>query len=87
MTELPFKVIAVFAKDWNMYGAQRDYRFDFEVCKGWTIGWLIREDDEKIVLAHQWFPEPKDIRNTTVIPKETIIYRVELEEITSPNNI
>ena len=82
--ELPFRVIAVFAKDWNQYTSQRDYRSDFDVSKGWVVGWVIQENDEKLVLAQDWFPDLKDVRDICVIPKETIIYQVELAKRKKP---
>ena len=75
-----FQIVAVVATDWCYYEADRPIaRPDkmFTLIDGLIVGLNIYEDDEKIVLAHQYFEEEDKVRHTTVISKSSIIERLE----------
>ena len=76
--ETPYPVVAFLATDWSHYGPERHVAEDLTLMDGWTVGLLIKEDDEKLVIAHQFFTEEKAIRNTSVISKITVKERIEL---------
>lgn len=67
-----FRLVALYAKDWGIYQETLHRSHDFVMVYGWIVGVLIAEDDEKIVLAHEWFPGDNDVRHTSVIPKVCI---------------
>lgn len=70
-------LIAVYARDWGCYCEQIDANHEFTLIYGWVIGKLIREDDEKIIIAHHWFPNEDQLRHTTTVQKSCIIKRHE----------
>lgn len=72
-----FPVVMVCAKDWTLYNEQKSIYDKFEISIGYLIGFLIQEDKEKIVLAANYF-EDGQVRETTVVPKEAIIYILNL---------
>lgn len=71
------KVVAVRAVDWGHTAGQMDVRDNFKLYEGWIIGLLVQEDEDKLVLAHNWFEDAGDVRATTAIPKVTIQERHE----------
>lgn len=75
-------IVAVFAKDWAMHSEQAERKFDFDVICGWVVGLLVREDDDKIVITHEWFPSDDHVRCTSVIPKLCILERIDYEGVT-----
>lgn len=69
------KIVKVIAEDWAQYADQVEVTFSFKVSLGEIVGFLIQEDKDKIVIAHQLFPRedvPDDVRFTTVIPRKMI---------------
>lgn len=72
-------VIALHAKDWSGYDEQYAADAEFDLMRGWVVGVLLREDDEKIVIAHHWFMKDKQVRHVTVVQKSCIVRRVEFK--------
>lgn len=75
------KVVRVKATDWTQYSNPTDISDDFLLLEANIVGFLVKEDKEKIVLSHQWFERHgscDDVRYTTVIPKKMILEREEL---------
>lgn len=72
-------IVAIYAKDWAIYPDTLNRRFGFDVIRGWIFGLLLSEDDEKIVIAHEWFPKDDEFRHTSVIPKICIAQRLDYE--------
>jgi hypothetical protein len=72
---MPNPIRLVTWRDSNRYIGQvaADQKFDIEVIA--TVGWLIKEDEFKIVLAQDNFQniEANDFRGVIVIPKENIM--------------
>ena len=72
-------IIAVYGRDWSRYTDQMDASADFSLMCGWVVGVLVREDDEKLVIAHHFFPREDQVRHTSVIQKSCVIRRVEFK--------
>ena len=70
-------VVAVLAKDWALYGEEAEFDYEFDLITGWIVGLLISEDDEKIIITHQWFPGDDRVRRTSVLPKGNIVERID----------
>ena len=77
-----YPLIRIHAKDWNSYSGQVDINCEFKLSMNWLVGFLIHEDDEKLVIAAEVIDSctPVDVRYTSVIPKECIVFRTELEQ-------
>ena len=58
-------------RDSRMYITQCERECDFDVCVITSVGFVIEEDEEKIVLAGDLVDD--DIRRVIVIPKENIV--------------
>lgn len=71
-------IVALRAVDWGMYGDQTSDKTEFKIVWANVVGFLVSEDEEKIVLAPQWFDEG-DTRCTLVIPKVCISERRDIE--------
>lgn len=74
----PKQICVVLATDWSFYEAQACIENDFAPIDAIIVGFIIYEDDEKIVLSHQYFPDQNEVRHTTVITKSSIIERYHL---------
>lgn len=72
------KVVVLEAIDWGIYTNQVSAKHEFDIVRGMVVGFLVSEDNEKIVLAPQWFYDG-DTRCTLVVPKCTITNRTDLE--------
>ena len=75
------KIIRVKAIDWTQYTGFVEVVDHFNLLEAQVVGFLVKEDDERIVLSHQWFERDgatDDVRYTTVIPKQMILEREEL---------
>jgi len=72
-----YPLVIVCARDWQLYSDQRTIDENFDTAIGWVVGFLISEDDKKMVIASNYFQESPiaTVRETTVIPKETIILK------------
>lgn len=70
-------VVAVLAKDWSLYSEQYEFEHEFDLIAGWIVGLLVSEDDEKIVIAHHWFPVEDQVRRISAIPKGNIVERID----------
>ncbi len=68
-----FPMAVACAKDWTLYNEQKPANDRFDVSIGYVIGFLVKEDDEKVVLSANVFTDGQ-VRETTVIPKENIIF-------------
>lgn len=75
-----FQIVAVVATDWCYYEADRPISKPekmFTLIDGLIVGLLIYEDDDKLVIAHQYFEEEEKVRHTTVISKFSITERLD----------
>jgi hypothetical protein len=70
-------IVAIYARDWGVYSEQIDAGHEFGLIYGWVVGRLLREDDEKMVIAHHWFPKEDQVRHTTTVQKSCVIRRVD----------
>lgn len=76
MNELKF--VTVLAKDWMFYEEQHEIEVEnFKLLPVQVAGFLIHEDDEKLVIASHFFSEANQVRHTTVIPQVNIIERMD----------
>ena len=67
-----YSIVAVHCVDQSYYSGVYDPRVkEFEVVKMITVGHLIREDDEVVILASEYYSD-HDVRYVSVIPKVTI---------------
>ena len=80
MPETPYPVVAVLATDWSFYGSERNISEaeDLTLIDGWTVGLLIHETDQTLVIAHQFFKGERTVRHTSVINKQTVKLRLTL---------
>ncbi|MGD9381498.1 MAG: hypothetical protein PVI03_03560 [Candidatus Thorarchaeota archaeon] len=69
----PLEVWVVHATDWCYYEQSRGWNDKFTPIEGYLVGFIIEQDDEKIVLAHQVFKENESVRHVTVVTKSSII--------------
>lgn len=72
MGDHKLQVAVVFASDWCYYEQNKSIRDKFTPIDGYIVGFVLEEDDEKIVLAHQVFKENESVRHVTVITKSSI---------------
>jgi hypothetical protein len=70
----PKTIVSITAVDWAIYTEQMPVKSEFKMIRGDIVGFLVQEDDDKIVLAMQWFQDG-DIRPTLVVPKVCILTR------------
>lgn len=69
----------VTATDWAHYDQQVDTAYEFTPIVGQIVGFLIKETDDYVVLAHQRFAKEDDVRFTSVITKSSITEIVKLD--------
>lgn len=67
------KIVKLKVKDLAFYHNEKHYMTGFDYSVMEIVGFLVEEDKDKIVLAHQWFEDSQEVRHTTVIPKECIM--------------
>ncbi len=79
MAEMKLQVAVVMASDWCYYEQTRGIRDIFTPINGFIVGFVLEEDDEKIVLAHQVFKENDSVRHVTVITKSSVIERYDMK--------
>ena len=72
-------VAVVMASDWCYYEQTKSIRDNFTAIDGFIVGFVLDEDDEKLVLAHQVFKENESVRHVTVITKTSIIERYNMK--------
>ena len=78
--EEDYQIVAVVAKDWCYYENDRPIHNPgkmFTLIDGLIVGLLLHEDDEKLVIAHQYFKEEEKVRHTTVVSKFSISERLD----------
>jgi|SRR4030042_1478817 len=76
-----FKFVEVRAFDWTMDDTQMSFALVSKrmgLSEGWFGGYLVHEDDEKIVIAQQIF-DNGSCRTCITISKATIIGRIDYE--------
>ena len=73
MSEKKLEVVCVLATDWCYYEQTRSIHDKFTPIDGYIVGFVQEEDDEKIVLCHQVFPDNESVRHVTVVTKSSII--------------
>lgn len=66
------KVAVILASDWCYYEQTRSINDKFTPIDGLIVGFVLEEDNEKIVLAHQVFKENESVRHVTVVTKTSI---------------
>jgi hypothetical protein len=78
----PLEVWVVHATDWCYYEQSRGWNDKFTPIAAYIVGFIMEEDEEKIVLAHQVFKENESVRHVTVITKSSIIsmYPMKLDD-------
>jgi hypothetical protein len=67
------QIVIVAARDWSHFGAQVDNDSVFDLIIGEVCGFLISEDEEKIVIAHERFVKENQLRHITAIPKANVV--------------
>jgi len=78
------EVVLIFAEDWCYHASDQAPRLcDFETIDCCICGLLIDEDEDKVVVAHHWFPGMDDVRHVSVITKRTIkeMFRLSLDGV------
>lgn len=80
--ERELEIVCLMATDWSYYEQQAHIDSPFDPIDGIIVGLLIQEDDEKYVLAHQWFPREGEVRHVTVITKTSVqeLHRLKIFE-------
>jgi hypothetical protein len=72
-------LVAVRAIDWAFTGDEVDHRaHKFDLITAWLCGWLVDEDDTRLVISMQWFDDHV-VRSTLAVPKVCILERVDKE--------
>lgn len=66
------KVEQIMWRDSNIYNAQEDKDFDFKVAIFCSVGYVVRETKDSIILAGDVL-DNGDVRRVIVIPKENIL--------------
>lgn len=61
-------IVVLQAIDWGIMTDQVSSRTDFQLTRANLVGFLVSEDEEKIVIAPQWFTD-EGIRCTLVVPQ------------------
>lgn len=72
-------VAVVMASDWCYYEQTKSIYDKFTPIDGYIVGFILEEDEEKIVLAHQVFKDNESVRHVTVITKTSIIERFDMK--------
>lgn len=67
------KIVKLKVKDLAFYHNEKHYMTGFDYSVMEIVGFLVEENEHKIVLAQQWFEDGQEVRHTTAIPKECII--------------
>jgi hypothetical protein len=71
----PKQICCVLATDWSFYETQASIDSDFTPIDALIVGFVIHEDDDTLVMSHQYFPDQAEVRHTTVITKSSILQR------------
>ncbi len=79
MIDKKLQVVCVLASDWCYYEQTKSIRDNFTPIDGFIVGFVLEEDDEKIVLAHQVFKENESVRHVTVVTKTSIRERYNMK--------
>lgn len=69
-----FEVVVVRANDWCHYEDIYPADHGFDLIDGLIVGFVLEEDDDKIVLAHQIFGGDT-VRHITVINADDVLER------------
>jgi hypothetical protein len=76
MDKLPYPVVLVKARDWNIHpDTYCPVEESFDVAVGWAVGFLLEETKEKLVIAFEYFEDSKHVRGVHVYPKETVVMK------------
>jgi len=71
--------VIIKAFDWGIQAGQISISEakKLRAIPSWVTGFLIKEDDDSITLAHHWFEYPieDDVRYITTIPKSCVLWR------------
>ena len=73
----PFPLVCILAQDWACYNEDTDIEDEHTLMDAWITGFLIDEDEYKIVLSPFYFPDNTKSRNAMVISKSTIVQRTQ----------
>ena len=60
------------AMNWPEQKSREDWMKEADLMRGFSAGWLLHEDKEKVVLAMDWFPKNDQFRNVSTYPKAAI---------------
>lgn len=63
------EIVCVDWDDAAIYHETQSFDYDFTHKPLRTVGWKVKEDEQYIVIAHDYSPEDNTVRHTTVIPK------------------
>ena len=80
-----YPIIVIKARDWSIYSDT--YRINekesWDVMNGWMVGWLIKEQEDSLIIAFEVFEEElyNKMRHVQVVPKETILFKKIIKKI------
>lgn len=78
---------AVYVVDWGIYEGENIHPgTDFKLQKAHVVGFVVKEDSEKVVLAQQVFADGS-LREVVVIPKVCILQRADLTNPIPPDAV
>lgn len=86
MSEKQLEVVCVLATDWCYYEHTKSIHDKFTPIDGYIVGFVLEENDEKIVLAHQVFKENESVRHVTVVTKTSVV-EIARMRIEDPNEL
>ena len=71
--------VIIKAVDWGIRASQTPISEakKLKEIPSWVSGFLVKEDDNSITIAHHWFEYPgeDDVRYITTIPKSCVLWR------------
>ena len=71
-----YPIVKIYWNDSNRWDRQyKISEFDFLMTFIISVGYLIKEDKDRITITRDYFPEEEDVRGAITIPKENIIER------------
>jgi len=78
-----YPVIIICARDWNIYQGVYDTEEKFTVAKGWIAGWLLKENEDCLIVTTEDFEDTSknQVRYVMAIPKETILFKKIIKNI------
>ena len=71
----PFPIVLIYATDWSHNSGLQELDDDFSTEPAFVVGFLVKETKQDIAIALEYFTGLKEVRDTSVIPKSTILFR------------